>query len=130
VKDQTDAIAKMTGLPKELKDEYDKKLVYLNQLISGSTPSGQGARNPITCSLVQTIGAIPIPGVQIFGHILVIPEFGIVSLGEIEVGETVYERSPRPSPYFELTSIKMKMGCVAHGTASAGTVKTNGQSYP
>ena len=28
-----------------------------------------------------------------FGHILVIPEFGVVSLGEVEVGEKMYEGS-------------------------------------
>ena len=131
---QTSNIATATGLPKEMKAEYDKKLAHIDQLLRTSDSVDTGARAPITCSLVQTISfgeiPIPIPGAQIFGHILVIPEFGVVSLGEIEVGETLYDRSPKPSPYFELTSIKMKMGCVAHGTANAGTSKSNGQSYP
>jgi hypothetical protein len=68
--------------------------------------------------------------VQAFGHILVIPEFGSVALGEIEVGEKVYEASERPCVYFELTSIKMKLGCIGDGNMTAGTSRTNGQSYP
>jgi len=130
VKAQTAAIAQASGLPKDLKEQYDGKLAHLNQLISTSNAGDQGSHEPITCSLVQSIGAIPIPGVQIFGHILVIPEFGAVALGEIEVGEKIYEREQRPSPYFELTGIKMKMGCVAEGTASAVTVTANGHHNP
>lgn len=130
VKDQTAIIAGDPKLPKELKDQYDKKLVYINELISTAGADDRGSHEPITCSLVQSIGDIPIPGVQIFGHVLVIPEFGTVSLGEIEVGETVGEGSPKPNTYFELTNIKMKLGCVGHGTANAATSKTNGQSYP
>ena len=130
VKEQTEIIALDPKLPKELKDQYDKKLTYINKLISTADADYRGSHEPITCSLVQTIGEIPIPGVQIFGHVLLIPEFGIVSLGEVEVGETIDEGSEKPNPYFELTNIKMKLGCVGHGTASAGTTKTNGQTAP
>jgi len=130
VKAQTEKIAKASGLPKELKDQYDEKLAYINKLISTSNADDQGCHEPITCSLVQSIGEIPIPGVQIFGHVLVIPEFGAVALGEVEVGEKVYEGSARPNVYFELTGIKMKLGCVGHGTAAAGTAAANGRHYP
>jgi hypothetical protein len=127
---QTATIAQASGLPKEMKDQYDKKLAYIDRLIATSSVEDNVCHEPITCSLVQSIGAIPIPGVQIFGHVLVIPEFGAVALGEIEVGETLSERSVRPSPYFELTAVKMKLGCVGHGNVNAGTAKSNGQSYP
>jgi hypothetical protein len=130
VKAQTEKIAKANGLPKELKDQYDEKLAYINKLISTSNANDQGCHEPITCSLVQNIGEIPIPGVQIFGHVLVIPEFGAVALGEIEVGEKVYEPSARPDTYFELTGIKMKLGCVGHGTVAAATTTANGHSHP
>lgn len=130
VKEQTEKIAKASHLPKELKDQYDEKLAYINKLISTCDAGDQGSHEPITCSLVQSIGEIPIPGVQTFGHVLVIPEFGAVALGEVEVGEEMHDRSARPSPYFELTGIKMKLGCVGHGTLAAATTKTNGQSYP
>lgn len=135
VKDQTEKIAKASGLPKELKEQYDEKLAYLKKLISagdaGDKAAGEaGSHEPITCSLVQSIGEIPIPGVQTFGHILVIPEFGTVALGEIEVSEKIYEKSERPCVSFELTSIKMKLGCVGDGAASAAAVTANGRTKP
>jgi hypothetical protein len=130
VKAQTEKIAKANGLPKELKEQYHEKLTHIEKLIKTSEAGDQGHRAPITCSLVQSIGEIPIPGVQIFGHVIVIPEFGSVALGEIEVGEEVDERTSKPSVYFELTNVKMKLGCVGHGTVAAATTKTNGQSYP
>ena len=130
VKEQTEKIARSNGLPKELQSQYDEKLVYLNQLIRTSEADDQGSHPPITCSLVQSIGEIPIPGVQTFGHILVIPEFGSVALGEIEVGEKQYEPHQRPCVYFELTAIKMKLGCVGDGNVAAGTSATNGRHYP
>jgi len=140
VKDQTEKIAKASGLPKELKEQYDEKLAYIKKLISagdagdkaaGDRAAGEaGSHEPITCSLVQSIGEIPIPGVQTFGHILVIPEFGSVSLGEIEVSERVYEKSERPCVSFELTSIKMKLGCVGDGAAAMATAAANGHSHP
>jgi hypothetical protein len=130
VKTQTEAIARAKGLPEDLKETYDGKLAYLATLIDTCNADDKVCHKPITCSLIQSIPAIPIPGIQIFGHILVIPEFGSVALGEIEVGEKMYEREERPSPYFELTSIKMKMGCVAEGTASAGTASANGAHRP
>jgi hypothetical protein len=133
-KAQTKAIAQATGLPKDLKEQYDKNLSYIDQLIRTCDGDDKVCHEPITCSLVQAISfaetPIPIPGVQIFGHILVIPEFGSVALGEVEVGEKMYAGEDRPSPYFELTSIKMKMGCVAEGTASAGTATANGAHKP
>ena len=80
--------------------------------------------------MVQSIGDIPIPGVQQFGHILVIPEFGHVALGEIQLSEKKYDDIERPCISFELTSVRMKLGCVGDGPLSAGTAKTNGTTRP
>jgi hypothetical protein len=129
-KEQTQRIAKAAGLPKELKDQYDERLTRINDLIRNCNNGKQSRREPITCSLVQSIGEIPIPGVQSFGHVLVIPEFGMVALGEIEVGEMMHESSARPSVYFELTCVKMRMGCVGHGTLAAGVSRGNGNTAP
>jgi hypothetical protein len=140
VKAQTESIAHAKGLPADLKKQYDEKLTYIDSLIVTRNGDDKVCHEPITCSLVESISfgenGIPIPGLQIFGHILVIPEFGSVALGEVEVGERKYEeeeqkkREERPSPYFELTSVKMNMGCVAAGTASAATAKSNGHTVP
>jgi len=129
VKQQTETIFKASGLPKDLKDQYDKKLAYVNELI-GAKPGSQSVHEPITCSVVENIGDIPIPGVQQFGHILVIPEFGHVALGEIQLSEKKYDDIERPCVSFELTGVRMKLGCVGDGALAAGTSKTNGTTRP
>jgi hypothetical protein len=127
VKDQTAKIATATGLPKALKDQYDKRLAQVEDLLAGK----QGSSEPkLTCSLVQSIGKIPLPGVQSFGHVLVIPEFGIVSLGEVEVGEKVYAPGGRPNVYFKLNSIKTNLGCIGHGEVTGPTANANGHHVP
>jgi hypothetical protein len=130
VKEQTKGITKAGGLSKEMKAQYDVKLEYIEKLLSTCDASDQEVHEPITCSLVQNIGEIPIPGVQTFGHIIVIPEFGSVALGEGEVGERVYGAGERPSPYFTLTGIKGRMGCVADGVFAATTTTLNGHHHP
>jgi hypothetical protein len=141
VRDQTARIANADGLPKEVKDQYDEKLANIENLISIRDGGRQGTHEPkVTCSLVQSIGEIPIPGVKSFGHVLLIPEFGALSLGEIEVGEKLYDsperrahegQTPeRPSNYFTLSIIKMKLGCVGQGDVTAGTATANGAHKP
>jgi hypothetical protein len=127
VEEQTAKIAGARGLPKELKDEYDERLAYIKTLTSAGD---KGSHKPITCSLVQSIGEIPIPGVQSFGNVLLIPEFGTVRLAEIEVGEKADSKTGRPNVYFTLTAAKMKLGCVGDGSLAAGAVQANGNTYP
>jgi hypothetical protein len=135
VKEQTQRIAKGKGLPKEMKDLYDEKLDYIGKLLGTCDEDHKDDRtvhDPITCSLVQSID-VDIPGVQTFGNIMVIQEFGSVALGELVVGERLYDPedpTDRPSPYFELTSINGKMGCVADGAFAAATTLANGHHKP
>src|SRR6266403_2231478 len=127
VRKQTESIVKADGLPKDVKDQYDERLARINELIGGKN----GSHEPkVICSIVESIDKIPIPGVRSFGHVLVIPDFGTVSLGEIEIGEKKYDPTGRPSNYFELTTIKMQLGCIGTGTVTAGTVAANGQHHP
>lgn len=131
VKEQTERIAHADGLPKELKSRYDGRLAAIKELIRTSDQDEPRADEPkVTCSLVESIGEIPIPGVQSFGNLLVIPEFGFLSLGDILVGERKYEGSSRPSVYFELTGVHMKLGCVGDGEASAAIATANGVTRP
>jgi hypothetical protein len=136
VREQIEAIAGAEGLPAELRKEYDGRLKRVNDLIDSCGRRKEGECKPaIRCSLVTKIGKVPIPGVRSFGHVLVIPEFGVVSLGEIEVGEKMPDPlptdvEPRPDNYFELKSIRMNLGCVGHGTVDAGTVAANGHHSP
>jgi hypothetical protein len=141
VKQQTERIADAGGLPKDMKEIYDERRAHVNQLIKNG--GSNGSHEPkVICSLVTSIDKKieeSIPGVKVIGHLLVIPDFGTVSLGEIEVGEKNYELKDekpkpegplRPGNYFELTIIKMKLGCIGAGTASGGTVSANGHHYP
>jgi hypothetical protein len=130
VKEQTRGIVKASGLSKDMKAQYDVKLEHIEKLLGTCDASDREVHEPITCSLVQNIGEIPIPGVQIFGHVIVIPEFGSVALGEVEVGEKLYAAGERPSPYFTLTAIKGRMGCVADGVFAGTTVTVNGHHHP
>ncbi|HYM74738.1 MAG TPA: hypothetical protein VE377_02075 [Candidatus Dormibacteraeota bacterium] len=131
VRKQTEKIANGNGLPKNLKARYDDELATIDMLIRTSGENKPRKDEPkITCSLVESIGEIPIPGVTSYGHVLVIPEFGSVALGEIEVGEKMYKDSEKPSIYFELRGIHMNLGCIGHGTATATTALANGHMHP
>jgi len=130
VKTQTETFAKASGLPSELKAGYDEKLKYIETLIKACDKPDNGLHKPVTCSLVEKIGSIPIAGVQSFGNVLLIPEFGSVTLGEIEVSEVLREGYKRPAVHFELTCVRMKLGCVGQGTVAGATTKSNGQTYP
>lgn len=129
VKDQTQAICDAQGLPQNLKDEYGARLKEINSLIENCGKRGKQLSS-LTCSIVTKIGEIPIPGVRSFGHVIVIPEFGTVSLGEVEIGEKMYDGSKRPDNYFTLTSFKMNLGCVGHGQLSGGGSSSNGSHSP
>jgi hypothetical protein len=127
VRKQTESIAKEKDFPEDLKNEYKKRLAEIDELIEG----GIGGHEPkVICSIVESIGEIPIPGIRSFGHVLVIPDFGTVSLGEIEVGEKKYDPTGRPSNYFELATIKMNLGCVGTGVVVAATAAANGTHHP
>ena len=86
-----------------------------------------------TFSIVENIDnldAIPIPGVKVVGHVLILPHFGTVSLGEVNVSEVLDEYSDIPSNYFELTMLQINMGCVGHGTVTGAVAAANGGHGP
>jgi hypothetical protein len=133
VKEQTETVANATDLPKEIRPKYIERLKRVEELIRIKGEDETVSRPEIVCSLVQHIDLSKVDpglGVQAFGHVLVIPHFGVVELGEIEVGENRYADNPRPCVYFELTLLKMKLGCIGDGNVNAGKSKSNGQSYP
>jgi len=132
IRAQTERIAKADGLPKEVKETYDKRLEGIDAIIKNR--NGDGKDSPlrtVTCSLVENIaGEIRIPGAMAFGHVLVVPEFGAVSLGEVMVAEKRYEDSERKTLYFETSVIKMDLGCVGQGALQVATTATNGHGHP
>jgi hypothetical protein len=75
-------------------------------------------RGMILCSLIQKIqGDCPwVP----FGHVIVIPEFGKVILGELLVDHNS----------FRLTMIRLELGCPTEASVGACNTGINGSSYP
>lgn len=141
VQSQTENISGSGLLPKVAQDEYDKRLKNIQSLVAskGSKGSGRpdsrtGDGHSVICSIVSDIDKSiekEIAGVKVLGHVLVIPDFGTVSLGEITVGERWYDPTDiRPNNYFELTVIKMNLGCVGHGQVNGGGVSSNGTHHP
>ncbi len=140
VEHQFENITRAKGLPESLEREYKAKVVYIDDLKKNHR-NGHG-HSKLECSLVKSIGPIPIPGVKSFGNILVIPDFGTVSLGEIIVGVepgkedfsdqkmAAVPDDPPSASFFTLNMLKMHMGCIAGGSATAASANTNGVTRP
>jgi len=93
--------------------------------------TGKGKCDGITCSLVENVEIkdisaknadgksvqIPLPG-KCFGHVIHVPEFGAIFLGELTVNHNS----------FHLTMIRLELGCVAHGDVSLTSTNVNGGS--
>ena len=54
------------------------------------------------------------------GHILHVPDFGNIFLGEILISRVSAQ----------LTMLRVEMGCMAEGTVSAASAFSNGQTMP
>jgi hypothetical protein len=136
VEQQCASIARATGLPSAVQTKYHTDLKTIDELKARgpgekSNGSGKNGSGPeVVCSLVKSIGTIPIPGVKSFGNVLEIPGFGVVSLAVLRVGEKIYERGDRPSNYFDVTMLRLEMGCIGDGQANAGNVTANGHNHP
>jgi hypothetical protein len=75
-------------------------------------------RGMVLCSLVQRIqGDCPWKS---FGHVIVIPDFGKVILGELLLDHNS----------FHLIMLRLELGCPVQGGISGGDTRTNGSSYP
>lgn len=140
-----DRLAKIADLPAGLDTEFAGRLDVIKKLMADCTRTGEVDPDAkVICSLVQSIdvqlGKSTIPGLQAIENVILVPDFGWVALGEIEVGTEAYEPTPYStsdgpptksySNYFHLKMVDMHLGCVGHGTATAGSAKSNGQSYP
>ena len=144
VQRQLEDIAGAKGLPDDLEKKYDAKVAYIDDLKKRANGRSKGERNgypKLECSLVKSIGPIPIPGVKTFGNIIFIPDFGTVSLAEVEVGiapddglpdKSQGDSPPKPgdSNYFTLHMLNMHLGCIGGGTVTGATAMANGHGSP
>jgi hypothetical protein len=106
------------GLPDWTREQYPTSRAVVQDL-------GQGRRQ-MQCSLIN--GVAKAPGIS-FGHVIDLPHFGKIFLGELKV-----EREPGntskglyDSYKFYLTMIRLQMGCLGEGKVSAATAVSNGQ---
>jgi hypothetical protein len=141
VRRQFDSIFRAKGLPEVLEQEYDSKIARIDDLKKHARGGPNGHSN-LQCSLVKSIGPIPIPGVKTFGNIIFIPDFGTVSLAEVEVGTNPNDdgfsqntgsgslSESSNSNYFTLKMLNMHLGCIGGGTVVAGTAVANGRTHP
>jgi hypothetical protein len=123
------SIADAPGLPRALRAEYDEELQQIAEIRSGKG-KGDGEPPKLGCTLVKSISKIPIA--TSYGNVLEIPGFGTVSLAAVEVGAlaSVGTTREKVGNHFNLTMLKMKMGCIGDGTISAGSASANGRTYP
>ncbi len=132
-------------LPEALEKQYDAKIAYINDLKERAKEGANGGRNShskLQCSLIKSIGPIPIPGVKVFGNMIFVPDFGTLSLAEVEVGiegadggfsDTSRDGSssePSGSSYFTLHMLNMRLGCPLVGTTTAASTTLNGKTNP
>lgn len=145
VERQYDSIASTKGLPETMEKQYDAKIAYIDDLKKRASGRAKGERNgysKLQCSLVKSIGPIPIPGVKTFGNIIFIPNFGTVALAEVEVGvgasDGGFSDNSRDgsqsessySNYFTVTMMNMRLGCPVTANTQAVTANANGRTQP
>jgi hypothetical protein len=144
VEEQLANIANAKGLPIQLHDTYQHKVAELTKLRSSESIH----RPNLNCSLVTSVDPIPELGIQTFGNLMVIPEFGTVALADLEVGmeppsDSFMDKHHHTLPssngdsghdessnYFRLHMLDMHLGCIGGGTVTAATAKTNGMTRP
>lgn len=142
-KTQAEKIEKFKDIPKELEErsdefrkEYGAELSEIERLekLVGST-DGDSKDGKLVCSLVDNIFLPkPIPGVKVVENVMYIRDFGILSLGSVEVGRKEEgvdaDGKPQMSNYFAVKMFDMRLGCVGEGTVVAATGKGNGTLKP
>jgi hypothetical protein len=144
VEEQLKSFASNGNLPGELKKQYHDEIVDIGDFrnrTNGRPKAGENGHS-LQCSLIKSIGRIPLPGVEIFGNVIFIPDFGTVSLAEVEVGLKPHHdkfsdnanggssSGPGNSNYFTLNMLNMRLGCIAGGQVTAGSATANGQTHP
>lgn len=114
ISQQYDKIADLKELPDWAREEYPKGQPVAN---------GNGT---LKCSLVNRVQGAP--GLS-FGHVIDLPHFGKIFLGELKV--TRERGNPSEGIYdgyrFRLTMVRTQMGCIGEGTTCMTTADTNGK---
>jgi hypothetical protein len=106
--DQTRKITSAKDVPEWLKLRYE----WMN------SAEARSKKGYVLCSLVNEVAGTA-PGSS-FGHVIVVPDFGNIFLGELIVD----------SKSFQLTMLRVEMGCAAKGHVSFAASRGNGFPVP
>jgi hypothetical protein len=89
-------------------------------------PLALNGNDALQCSVVEGISDAP---VESFGHVIDLPHFGRIYLGELKVTRELskHPKSEYDKYRFRLTMIRLQMGCIAQGSTSAVALDTNGK---
>jgi len=119
---------KNEGVLNRISDQYKRIAKATKELVWGAEefPEQRPALNgELSCSLVNGVSGSP---GSPFGHVIDLPHFGRIYLGELRVIRTPGD--PAKGIYdkyrFHLTMIRLQMGCLATGGVGVGTLDSNG----
>lgn len=149
VKSQVTKVKAFQDVPQELKDRSEeflqdytaeaKEIECLEELVknqpNGEPMNDEPKNHKLVCSLFNTI-SIPasLPGVTAVENVIYARDFGILTLGSLEVGRTFegYDENKKPmmSNYFTLRMLDMRLGCVGDGKVVAASGSGNGKGKP
>ncbi len=112
-------IKRMIGLPKWASDQFNWD------------PAGAQRQNQMNCSLVSEVAGAP---GKSYGHVIDVPHFGKIFLGELTVKREPVNGEPRletaeTEEYkyrFQLTMVRAELDCPACGTVRCCYVDPNG----
>jgi hypothetical protein len=124
IRHQSMSIFGADDLPRDLREKYHSKITYIDVLRERANGRDEGGVHELLeCSLIKSIAPIPIPGVRTIGNLIFIPDFGFVSLADVEVGLISREGLvTRKRLEFILKMLNIRMGCIAHGPIVVATV--------
>jgi len=122
IEEQYTSISGVVGLPEWAGKQYRWSRAAVQ------TPDAKGC-STVECSLISGIKSAPKVS---FGHVIDLPHFGKIFLGELRVDRqagqpATTQAGPTADAYtFHLSMIRLEMGCLAKGTAKVVALDANG----
>jgi hypothetical protein len=118
--EQADRILENSGTPEQQRDDHWlwNRFQWMKTPKERPTKEADPQAHAVLCSLVDGSGADEFG--EATGHIIEIPEFGRIFLGEVLLTPTA----------IQLTMIRAELGCNVHGHVTVGTAGSGGHTVP
>ena len=142
VRPQAEKILKFSNIPVGLRETSGKFLKDyrtnsdIQSIVNLPEPYDEKSGRKLVCSLIKKI-SLPkeLRGVEAVENVLYISDFGIVSLGSLEVGQKFEKGDDKDdkggvSNYFTVKMLDMRLGCAGEGSLVAVTSNGNGRTKP